>query len=137
MPEHGELRGAAAEQHRHLVLELFARHQEAVFSRQLDGVAERADAARDDGNLVHRVGAGQRHRDQRVPHLVIGDDLALLGIKQAVALLQTRDHPLDRVGEIGHGHRIAAAAGRQQCRLVDEIGEVGAGEAGRHQFQGK
>ena len=51
------LGGAAAEQHRHLVLQLLARHQEAVLGRALDGVAERADAARDDRDLVHRVGS--------------------------------------------------------------------------------
>ena len=72
-----QLRRAAAEQHRHLVLELLARHQEAVLGRALDGVAERADAARDDRDLVHRVGARQRQRDQRMAHLVVGDDLAL------------------------------------------------------------
>jgi len=40
MPEHHLLGGAPAEQHRHLVLELLARHQEAVFGRALDGVAQ-------------------------------------------------------------------------------------------------
>ena len=74
---------------------------------------------------------GSDTRDQRVPHLVIGDDLALLGIEQPIALFQTRDDPFDRVGEIGHRHGIGAAARRQQRRLVDEIGEVGAGEARR------
>jgi hypothetical protein len=28
-------------------------------------------------------------------------------------------------------HRVGAAPGRQQRRLVDQVGEVGAGEAGR------
>ena len=80
----------AAEQHRHLVLQLFARHQEAVLGRALDRVAERADAARDDRDLVHRIGAGQRQRDQRMAHLVIGDDLALLRVEQAVASSRAR-----------------------------------------------
>ena len=40
--------GAAAEQHRHAVFQLFLRHQEAVFGRPLDGVAEGAYPARDD-----------------------------------------------------------------------------------------
>lgn len=35
---------AAARQHGHFVLELILGHQEAIFERSLDGVAERADA---------------------------------------------------------------------------------------------
>jgi len=45
-----------AEEHRHLVVELVARHEEAVFRRALDGVAQRADAARDDRDLAAGVG---------------------------------------------------------------------------------
>ena len=74
---------------------------------------------------------GQRQRHERVAHLVIGDDLALLRIEQAVALLQAGDDALDRVVEVGHRHRVGAAARGEQRRLVDEVGEVGAGEAGR------
>src|SRR6516225_3663050 len=59
-------------------------------------------------------------------HLVIGDDLALLRVEQSIALLEPRHHAFHGIGEIGHGHAPRAAAGRQQRRLVDEIGEVGA-----------
>ena len=45
---------------------------------------------------------GQRQRDQRVAHLVIGDDLALLRVEQAVALFEAGDDALDRRGEVGH-----------------------------------
>ena len=51
---------AAAEQHGQLVHEIAPLHQIAILERQLHGVAERAEAARDDRDLVHRVGAGQR-----------------------------------------------------------------------------
>ena len=53
--EHEVLGGAPAEEHRQLVLELLARHQVAVVGRPLHRVAERADPARDDRHLVHRV----------------------------------------------------------------------------------
>ena len=73
--EHQLLRSAAAQQHRDLVLQFLARHQVAVLGGALHRVAERPDAAWNDRHLVHHVGAGQRAREQRVAHLVIGDGL--------------------------------------------------------------
>ena len=73
------LGGAAAQQHRDLVLQLALGHQEAVLGRHLHRVAERGDAARDDRDLVHVVDARERHRHQRVPQLVVGDALLLVG----------------------------------------------------------
>src|SRR3546814_967922 len=81
MAEDEALGGAAAQKDRDLVLEFLARHQEPILGRPLDGIAKRADPARDDGDLVHLVDAGKRHGDEGVPHLVVGDDLALLGIR--------------------------------------------------------
>src|SRR6266542_2940841 len=69
--------------------------------RPLDRVAERADTARDDRDLVHLVGPGQRQRDERVPHLVMGDHLALMRVQEPVLLFQAGDDALDRRGEIG------------------------------------
>src|SRR5215831_19446643 len=66
-----------------------------------------------------------------MPHLVIGDDLPLLGIEQPVALFETRDHALNGVGEVAHCDSLASAAGRQERGFVDEIGEIGAGESRR------
>ena len=51
---------AAAEQHGELAEQVGARHQVAVLERELHRVAERAEAALDDRDLVHRVEAGQR-----------------------------------------------------------------------------
>jgi hypothetical protein len=47
--------GAAAERHGHPVFQLLLGHQEAIFGRALNGVAERPDAARNDRDLVDRV----------------------------------------------------------------------------------
>ena len=129
MAEHHVLGGAAAEQHRHLVLQLLARHEEAVLGRTLDGVAERADAARDDRDLVHRVDPGKGHRHHGVAELVVRDDAPLPLVEDAVLLLQPGDDALDGVGEVLQRHVLAAAARGEQRRLVDEVGEVGAGEA--------
>ena len=46
------------------------------------------------------VDARQRHGDQRMAHLVMRDDLALVRIEQAVALLEPGDDALDRLGEV-------------------------------------
>ena len=72
---------------------------------------------------------GQRQRDQRVAHLVMRDDLALVRVEQAVLLFEAGDDALDRRGEVVERHRLGAAPRRQQRRLVDEVGEIGAGEA--------
>src|SRR5579872_431736 len=68
MAEYDPFRRPAAEQHRHPVFQLFARHQVAVLGRPLDRVAERADAARDDRDLVYLVGSRQRQSRQSVAH---------------------------------------------------------------------
>ena len=51
------LGGSPSHQHRHAILQLLASHQEAILGGALDGVAQGTDAARDDRDLVHRVGA--------------------------------------------------------------------------------
>src|SRR5262249_11147353 len=52
-----------------LALQLRARHQVAVVVGAAQDVAADADAARDDRDLVHRVGVGQRAGDQGVAGL--------------------------------------------------------------------
>ena len=81
---------------------------------------------------MHRVGLGKSAGDQGVAGLVIGDALLLLAAEQALALLRAGDQALDPLLELGEADVRLAAAGRQQGRLVDEIGQVGADEARRH-----
>ena len=131
MLEKNKFGGAAAEQYGHPVFQLFQSHQEAIFGRPLDGVAQRADPARDDRYLVNGVLTGQRDGDDRMAELVIGDDAAFLRDKEPVLLLQAGNDPFHRGGEIAQMHAVGAAPRRQQRRLVDKIGEVGAGKAGR------
>ena len=69
--------------------------------------------------------------DQRVAALVVGDDpLLLVGHDPGLAL-GAGQHPVDGALHGRHRDVAAAAAGREQRRLVHEVGEVGAGEAGR------
>ncbi len=54
-----------------------------------------------------------------------------LGVKHPALLFEPGHDALDRLGEVGHGHRVRAAARGDERRLVDQVGDVGAGEAGR------
>ena len=65
-------------QNGHTILEVFGGMQETVLGGTLDRVAERADRARNDRDLLNGVCPGQRRGDQRVPHLVVGDAGALV-----------------------------------------------------------
>ena len=97
---------------------------------QADRVAERLAAA-DDRDLVDRVGVLEQVADDRVAHLVVGGDQALLLGHHAGLLLGTGDHAHDPLLELLHRDLALARAGGEQRRLVDQVGEVGAGEAGR------
>src|ERR1700691_4168750 len=121
---------AAAEQARHHRFELHLRLAVFVAFGQEHGDAQRA-AARDDGDLVQRFVAGDIEHDQGVAALVIGGQLLLvLGHDHGAALGAHHDLVLG-LFELGHGDRALALARRHQRRLVDQIGEIGAGEARR------
>ena len=124
------LRGAAAERHRELLHQRGLGRQVAVLARERDRVAERLAAA-DDRDLVHLVGVLEVVADDRVAELVVGGDLALLLGEQPRLLLGAGDHAHDPFLELLLLDRLLAAARREQRGLVDEVRQVGAGEAGR------
>src|SRR5438105_15079848 len=124
------LRRAAAERHREVVHQRAAGRQVAVLARQRDRVAERLAAA-DDRDLVHRVGVLEVVGDEGVAHLVVGGDLPLLLGEEPGLLLRAGDHAHDPFLELLLLDRLLAAAGREERRLVDEVREIRAGEAGR------
>ncbi len=97
---------------------------------QLHGDAERP-AARDDRDLVQRVALGHVHGDQGVARLVVGRELLLLVGHRHRAALGAHQHLVLGVFEIRHGDQTLADAGGAQRGLVDQVGEVGAGEARR------
>ena len=74
---------------------------------------------------------GQHVADDRVADLVVGGDQALLLGHHPGLLLGAGDHAHDPLLELVHRDLALARAGGEQRRLVDQVGEVGAGEAGR------
>src|SRR2546423_7567893 len=64
-------------------------------------------------------------------HLVEGGDLALLLAHHAGLLLRSRDHAHDPLLELRVIDLPLALAGGEQGRLVDQVGEVRAGESRR------
>src|SRR6266540_4248770 len=63
--------------------------------------------------------------------LVVRSDLALVLGEEARLLLGACDHAHDPLLELLLLDLLLAAAGGEQRRLVDEVREIGAGEAGR------
>src|SRR5438270_5861170 len=124
------LRGAASERHRHLVHERRSRREIAVLGRQRDRQAERL-SARHDRDLVHRIGVLEVVPDERVAHLVIRRDLALVLGEQPRLLLRPGDHAHDPLLQLVLFDDLLAAARCEERGLVDEVREVGAREARR------
>src|SRR5206468_9886078 len=128
-PEGDLFRDPAGEQDLHVVDQLLAGLQVAVLLRQVQGVAEGL-AAGDDGDLLHLVDARQELRDQRVAGLVPGDNALFVG-GDHLPRLKPGDDSLEGVVEVGLRDEVAPAAPGVDRGLVAEVGQVGAGEAGR------
>ena len=62
-------------------------------------------------------------------HLMVGDDLALARAENPALLLDADDDPFDRLGEVGKSRGIRTSPGRDHRRLIDEVGDVGAGKS--------
>ena len=105
---------AAAHQNRDLRFEELARVRVAIAFGQLHRDAQRP-AARDDRDLVQRIGVRQQRRDDRVARFVIrAGDALVLGHRQRLAL-DAHQHLVARLVEIAVGDRLAAAAGRRRA----------------------
>ena len=122
------LGGAAGERDLHHVEQLFLRVQVAILDRKVVGEAERVAAA-DDGHLLHRHHVAHQIGNERVAALVVGEDpLLLLG--HDAALLEAGEHPLHRSLEVLLADVLLVVARREDCCLVRDVREVGAGEPG-------
>ena len=119
-----------AEQARDLVLELGLGLEIAVFPGQGHRVAE-GHAAADDRDLGDRVALGQDPLDDGVTTFVVGDDRLLRVRDDPRLALRAGDDPLQGFLELGHADDLLVAPSRQDGGLVDEVREVGAGEARR------
>ena len=80
---------------------------------------------------MHRRGVRQRVGHQRVPALVVRGDLLLVVAHRPGAPLRAGDDPVDRLLEEVVRDRPLLVTGGEQRGLVDHVGQVGAGEAGR------
>src|SRR5579872_1515315 len=130
--EHQLLGRTAAHEHGNAILQIRLTEQEAILGRTLDGVTERTDAARNNGDLMHRIDAGQRRRYQRVAHLVISDAAPLILVEHPALFLQTGNDAFDRFGEVGGADRSTVAPCGDDGGFVYQVGDIGPGKAGRH-----
>ena len=122
------LRRAAAERHRQIVHQSRAGRQIAILGRQRDREAERLTAG-DDRDLVDRVRVLEVVADEGVAHLVVGRDLPLLLPEQTRLLLRPGEHAHDSFLQLVLADHLLAEAGGEQGGLVDQVREIGAGEA--------
>ena len=126
--EYEFLGSPAAQGHGHRLGELGTGGQELVLRRKGDRVAKRL-ATTDHGDLVDGVTVGKHVADDRVTHLVVGRDLALLLGKDPGLLLRSGDHPHDPLLELVLGDLGLARTGTEKSGLVDQVREIGPGKA--------
>ena len=103
---------------------------DVVVLGQLPRHAQRP-ATRHDGDLVHRVGLGQRHRHHGVARLVIRGVAALVFAHDHAAPFRTHVNLVLGVFKITHVHLLLVAARRKQRSFVDQIGQICTREARR------
>ncbi len=83
-----------------------------------------------DGDLRHRIGVRRERRHQRMPGLMDGHRLFFLGQQHIGGIAPAQDDPVPgRVEVIGRQHAAPLPHGVDRG-LVDEVGEIGAGEPG-------
>src|SRR3984957_15668771 len=69
-----------------------------------------------------------------MPRFVEGGSLTVLGVEEDSSRGAKQDL-LERVREVGHLNLFVSSARREQCRLVGEVGQVGADHPGRSRGQ--
>ena len=128
---HEDLFGdAAAHQDRDLRLQVVARVGVPVRLGQLHRHAKRA-AARDDRHLVEGIRTRQHRGDDGVTRLVVCAVDALVLAHDERAALHAHEHFVARGLQVVVADLHAPVAGGEQRAFVDQVREVGAGEAGR------
>ena len=117
----------ATEHHRQLGLEFLHRIAVAIAFGQVHGQAQRAPTW-NDRHLVQRIVAGHADADQGVARFVISGQRAFGVGHHHRAPLRAHHHLVLGLLELGHGDHALGLARRQQRGLVDQVGEIGAGE---------
>ena len=117
---HEFLGHAAAQEYGELIEHLVFGLEEVVLGGQRERVAQRL-AARDDRDLVHRVGVLKDMPHQGVTALVVGDGRALDVGHHAALALRACDHALHRLLDLVHRDLVLVAARGEQRGLIEEI----------------
>ena len=122
-------RHAAAQQADDVLVHGGAGDVAGLLVRQVHGVAA-GGAAGDDADLMHRVMGGAEIAGDGVAGLVIGGQALFLVSDDAALLLRAGHHLDGGFLDLRLGDGLFALAGSQQGGLVDQVLQVGAGEAG-------
>ncbi len=96
----------------------------AIILRTLQDITERPDAARNDGDLVYRVGVGQGAGYQGMAGLVISDTLFLVGVHDAALALQADRAAFDGLIELGLADHVLVIPGCHQSGLIHQVRQV-------------
>ena len=59
-----------------------------------------------------------------VTGLMVNHTFLITGRHHAILLLEAEHNPIDGFFEVRHLHLICITANRQECRLIDDIGEI-------------
>ena len=123
LSEHQLLSDEPAEAGRKTVDQLASAVEVPVFLRKKASETSR-HTARDDANLVRRVGVRKDVANQGVSSLVVRDDLLFLRADYAALALRPRDHTVNCFVELRHLDFLLAAACRKDGALIDEVRQV-------------
>lgn len=126
---HDLLGNVAAQQHVEPVQQFAVLEQIAVLRRRLLRVAQGSDASWNDGNLRNAIGQGAVLGHDGMAGFVVGNRLLFRGVHHAVLLLQAANDAVKRLVKVGGLDGGFTFARRKKRRLVDEVGQVGAGKA--------
>ena len=123
------LGNAPAQEHGQLVAHLADGVENLVLLGDGQGVAQRAAAA-DDADLMHRVGLRKQVPDQGVAAFVVGDGVLGLLVHHAALALGSGDDALHRFADLLLRDDLLVATSGQKSRLVQQVRQIGAREAG-------
>ena len=124
------LRHATAEEAGDVVHQFALADEVFVLDRQTPGQPQRHPPGKN-RHLVDGIAQRQDFLHQGVPDLVVGDDALFLLRDDAAVPFRPGDDAVSRRVEVGHLDLMLVLAGRLQRGLVNQIGQVGAGEARR------
>ena len=112
-----------------LVERLVLCKQIPLFLIYLHGIPQRAGGSRNDRDLMHRSGVALARSNQRVAHLMVGDDLPLVDADTGILLLVSGDNHFHTLLQIFLGYEFSAHTDRAERSLVDDVGEFRAAGA--------